>query len=197
MIPENFKKKSIFQGFIYFTHFNQRLDILQSGDLIYDYVCRCAAGRFKTNFPKFDHFIPIIYNQNSIGLILIRIENKFDLTKTKLESIAKDLTFDYFKSDEKSEYDTDIELNDDNCFKILISLGTDHNEVFYSSDTLIINGIKAFNIEDEIINEFQNILNFSRSDTNSYLDDQDVARTVTHGCASEIYIDELKKRILD
>lgn len=193
-IPKNFRSKSIFKGIVSFTHFNQKLDILTKDDLLYDFLMRCAAGRFKTNFPKFDHFIPIVYSENKIGLILIQIKNRADLTtENKLKAIVDELNFDYFSKDSKSDYFTDIELNDENCLKVLINLGSDYKKVFFSSKTLIISSMEAFNIETEIKQVLKEILNVSRSDSNQF-DDVDVSRIVTYGCAREDYFKNLKAK---
>ena len=178
-------KNSFLDGIVSFTHFNQKLNLLKKDDLLYDFIKRSAAGRFKANFPQYDHFIPVIFCENKIGLILIQIKNRINSkTSDRLETIAAELNYDSFNRTKKSKYFTDFEVDSDNSLKILINLEGDHESVFFSSDTLIIRSIEAFNIDKQIKVILKKILNYSRNDMAQY-EDKDVCRIVTYGCASD------------
>ena len=191
---ENFKahlETRLANGVVAFNHFNQKLDALKYNDLIYDYIGRCAAGRFKTNFPVYDFFIPVIFEDNRVGAIFVQVKNNAEITENKIETIVAGLNpskaFEE-KKEKKSNLATDLltYITEENFISILICLGNDLNITKYIDQTFVISGIDSFNLNNRIKSNMKLILNHSRNKMKEYKD-INVCRLVTKGCAREDY----------
>ena len=180
----NLKPRTL-NAILAFNHFIEKLDVLKQNDLLKDFIGRCAAGRFKFGFPKYDFFVPIIFEDNEIGCILIQVKNKRDITLNGLKTIAKNLDVKHiFSYDRSSDLYTDIKYKEDNFISIIISLGNDLNQVVFENKHFIISGIESFDLDETIKCRLSLILNFSRNNSNEY-EDKDIQRIVTFGCTRD------------
>lgn len=176
----------ILKAKISFTHFIQKIDILNKKNLLEDFLMRCASGIFKPKFPMYDLFIPLVFEDGEIGMILIQIKNIKSISQNELLDRANKLNYDIFKKQDKSKYITDIIANDNNCFKIFLNLGGEIDYINNSNNALIMSGLKYFDLKQNIRDILNEILNFSRVEMRQYKD-AIVCRRVTFGRANIDY----------
>lgn len=177
-------------GIICFNHFLDQLDVLQTNDILYNLIARCAAARLRTGFPLFDLLIPVILPDGSIGSILIQVKNNKNASNNShTESM---LQRDVFA--ENSLFPTDIRWDNDHCLKILMSLGKQlkkkpEEAYFHENGTLVVSGIskKVYPcLNDNISSKLEVLLDLQRTEMKDIIEeDENIVTQTFQGSISE------------
>jgi hypothetical protein len=71
-----------------FSHFTQKFDVLKKDGLFNDFLGRNAAGLFKKNFPIYDCFVPIVFEDDQIGMLLFQVKNCLSRVKNGVKAVS-------------------------------------------------------------------------------------------------------------
>jgi hypothetical protein len=178
-----FSKRLLDDGIITFTHFIQKLDVLNLETLIMSLIGSCCAVRLCPNFPIFDYIGPIIFKDNSIGCFAIQTKNRIDINTTQITrkmNFKSIFTQDNYKQTMNTK--TDIEFQEKDCLKILFSLAEKEKKPVIRNGTLIISGLTSKNCpclesnDDQLIMNLKKLINYNRNPFNDMKEKEDRKR---------------------
>lgn len=171
-----------------------QLDALQTDDILYNLIARCAAARLKARFHLFDLLIPVILPDGSVGFILIQVKNNKNASNNS--HAVNMLQRKIFAK--RSTFPTDIEWDNDHCLKILMSFGKKSNKGTYfdKNGTLVVSGISEAVypcLKHDISKKLEAIIDLQHPEmTDIYEFDKNIVSRTFQGSISSKRLEEKK-----